>query len=129
MIRRLVALATFCAAAGMSAGRAQAPSVPPAYFIAEFQLTDPQGIKPYSAAVEGTFRPFGGHFVARTSRIVGLEGTPPRDRFIIIGFDTMAQARAWYDSPAYVKLRPIRQRSGITRAYLVEGLPASQADR
>jgi uncharacterized protein (DUF1330 family) len=109
-------------ALGASASAQEAKATSPAYFIAEFQLTDPEGIKPYSAAVESTFRPFGGRFIVRTNHILPLEGEAPKDRFIVIAFDSMAQAQAWYNSEAYVRLRPIRQRSGISRTYIVEGL-------
>jgi uncharacterized protein (DUF1330 family) len=95
----------------------------PAYFVAEFQLSDPEGIKPYSAAVESTFRPFGGHFIVRTNHILPLEGEAPKDRFIVIAFDSMIKAQAWYNSVAYSRLRPIRQRSSISRTFIVEGLP------
>lgn len=32
----------------------------------------------------------------------------------------MAQARAWYDSPVYRDLRPIRQRSATSRVFVVD---------
>ncbi|KML67743.1 DUF1330 domain-containing protein [Pectobacterium peruviense] len=40
-------------------GFASALAATPAYYIAEFQATDREAIKPYSAQVESTFRPFG----------------------------------------------------------------------
>jgi uncharacterized protein (DUF1330 family) len=52
-----------------------------------------------------------------------LEGNTPKSRLVIIAFDSLEQARAWYNSPEYAKIRPIRQRSGHTNAYIVEGLP------
>jgi hypothetical protein len=36
-----------------------------AYVVAEFQLTDPKGIKPYREHVASTLKPYGGRFVAR----------------------------------------------------------------
>lgn len=41
----------------------------------------------------------------------------------IIRFDSLKQARDWYDSPSYRELRKIRQRSGNTRAVIIEGTP------
>jgi len=46
-------------------GLAPALAATPAYYIAEFQATDLDAIKPYSAQVESTFRPFGGRFIVR----------------------------------------------------------------
>ena len=82
-----------------------------------------EGIKPYSAGVAGTFEPFGGRFVVRGGKIAALEGPPPGSRTVIIEFPSMERARAWYDSDAYRNLRPVRQRSDISRTYIIEGLP------
>lgn len=94
----------------------------PAYYIAEFQLTDPEGIKPYSQNVESTFKPFSGRFIVRGGNMDIREGFGAQGRLIIIKFDSLTQAKAWYESPAYQALIPIRQRSGNTRTYIVEGL-------
>lgn len=108
--------------AGLVPARAQPAATPRAYYVAEFELRDPEGIKPYSAGVAGTFEPFGGRYVVRGGRIAALEGPPPGSRTVIIEFPSMEQARAWYDSDAYRNLRPVRQRSGISRTYIIEGL-------
>jgi uncharacterized protein (DUF1330 family) len=103
-------------------GQAQPAAAPKAYYIAEFELTDPEGIKPYSAGVAATFRPFGGRFIVRGGKLEGLEGSPPGSRTVIIEFPNMEQATAWYNSPEYTALRPYRQRSGVSRTYIIEGL-------
>jgi len=51
-----------------------------------------------------------------------LEGEPPLPRTVVIDFPTMEQAKTWYDSPGYSKLRGIRQRAANTNAILVEGV-------
>ncbi|MBU68633.1 MAG: hypothetical protein CL858_24865 [Cupriavidus sp.] len=50
------------------------------------------------------------------------EGYSARERLIMIQFDSLAQTNAWYNSPEYQALIPIRHRSGNTRTYIVEGL-------
>jgi uncharacterized protein (DUF1330 family) len=104
-------------------GQAQSAATK-AYYIAEFELTDPEGIKPYSAGVAATFKPFGGRFIVRGGKLVGLEGPPPASRTVIIEFPSMERAEAWYNSPEYTALRPYRQRSGGSRTYIIEGLAA-----
>lgn len=101
---------------------AQAPSASksPAYYIAEFEVTDPEGIKPYSARVGATLEPFGGRFMVRGGRIAPLEGEPPK-RLVVIAFDSMEKAQGWYDSPAYQEIRPMRHKAAKSRAYIVEG--------
>jgi uncharacterized protein (DUF1330 family) len=95
----------------------------PAYYVADFELTDPEGIKPYRDQVDATFERYGGRYIVRAAQLEGLEGNPPSHRLVIIQFDSIEQARAWYNSPEYAKIRPFRQRSGKTNSYIVEGLP------
>jgi len=102
--------------------QAQPTVTRPAYYVAEFELRDPEGIKPYSAGVGATFAPFGGHFIVRGGQLVGLEGPAPGSRTVIIEFPSMEQAQAWYNSEGYRNLRPFRQRSGLSRTYIIEGL-------
>jgi hypothetical protein len=40
-----------------------------------------------------------------------------------VAFDSMEQAQAWYDSPSYRAIRPIRHQSAKSRVYIVEGAP------
>ena len=98
------------------------PAAAPAYYMAELELTDPDGIRPYSAAVASTFEPFGGRFIVRGGEASPLEGEGPKGRFVVIAFDSMEKAQAWYNSPAYQKLKPIRQRSGNSRTFIVQGI-------
>ena len=53
---------------------------------------------------------------------VPLEGESPKGRLVIIEFDSMEKAKAWYNSPAYTQLRPTRQKAGRSNVYLVQGL-------
>lgn len=96
---------------------------PPAYYVAEFEITDPEGMKPYSAGVEATFKPYGGHFVVRGGKIISLEGTAPKRRRVVIEFESIEKAQAWYNSAEYTELRKVRQRSANTDVYLIEGVP------
>lgn len=107
----------------MSLLQAQTPAKAPAFYVADFELTDPEGIRPYSANVASTFEPFGGRFIVRGGAVTPLEGDPPKGRLVVIVFESKEKAQAWYDSPAYVELRPQRQKSGRTRAFIVEGTP------
>lgn len=104
-------------------GMFSAVAATPAYYVAEFQATDREAIKPYSAQVESTFRPFGGHFIVRGGEPDVKEGFGAQGRLVIIQFDSLKKAQDWYNSPAYQKIIPIRHRAGNSRTYIVEGLP------
>jgi uncharacterized protein (DUF1330 family) len=101
---------------------AQAPSASklPAFYIAEFEVTDPEGLKPYSARVASTLEPFGGRFIVRGGKIAPLEGEAPKG-LVVIAFESMEKAQAWYDSPAYQELRPIRHKAAKSLVFIVEG--------
>jgi uncharacterized protein (DUF1330 family) len=112
---------------GVAAIHAQTPTQPrPALYVAEFEVTDAEGIKPYSQQVEATFKLFSGRYVARSGKTVSLEGEAPK-RIVMIAFDSMEQAQAWYDSPAYRAIRPIRHKSATSRVYIVEGTPEARS--
>ncbi len=49
------------------------------------------------------------------------EGPAP-DGIVILQFPTMADAKAWYDSPGYQKALPHRQRAADYSMVFVEGL-------
>ena len=121
-----VACVTFGAfGTGAILAQTQNPPRGPAFYISEFELSDPEGIKPYSQQVEATFAPFTGRYVVRGGQTASLEGDQPK-RIVMIAFDSMAQAQAWYDSPAYRAIRPIRLQSAKSRVYIVEGAPEAR---
>ncbi len=103
---------------------AQAPSASklPAFYISELEVSDPEGLKPYGARVAATLEPFGGRFLVRAGKIAPLEGEAPKGRLVVIGFESMEQAQAWYDSPVYQEIKPIRHKAAKSRTFIVEGL-------
>jgi uncharacterized protein (DUF1330 family) len=104
------------------APRAQQAKTPPGYVIAEVNVTDLATFQKYGEKVPETLAPFNHHYVVRSVKTQSLEGDPPRGGIVIIAFDSVEQARAWYDSPAYAAIRPIRQSAATSRLYIVEGL-------
>jgi len=42
---------------------------------------------------------------------------------VVIAFDSTEKALAWYNSPAYQAIKPIRQGSSTSRMFMAEGLP------
>jgi uncharacterized protein (DUF1330 family) len=110
-------------ALGATSIHAQQPTPKrPAYYISEFELTDPEGIRPYSARVESTFAPFSGRYIVRGGNPTSLEGEAPK-RFVVIEFDSVEQAQAWYNSAAYAEIKPIRHNSAKSRVFILEGTP------
>ena len=101
----------------------RAQNTPPAYLVAEEAIHDMVTFtKEYGPKVPATLQPYGGRFVVRGGRLAALEGDAP-PRFVIIAFDSLEKARAWYNSPAYQQLAPIRQKASKTTLFIAEGVP------
>jgi uncharacterized protein (DUF1330 family) len=60
-------------------------------------------------------------------RIEHLEGSWQPKQLVVLEFETMDQARAWYESAAYQQAIPLRQRASTSSLLLVEGLPVPAA--
>ena len=109
--------------AGAKAIHAQQPKAPPAYVIAEVEVTNPTTLKKYSEKAPQIVASFNGHYVVRGGgKIQSLEGEPPKGFIVVIGFDSAEKAREWYDSPAYSAIRPFRQSSTKIRLFIAEGV-------
>jgi uncharacterized protein (DUF1330 family) len=120
------------AAAGVI--HAQQVKTPPGYIIAEVEVTDPAALQKYGAQAPGIVTAYNGHYVIRGGKPQVLEGEAPKGFIVVIGFDSVEKARAWYDSPEYTAIRSIRQNATKSRLLLAEGVapnaeitPAPQA--
>lgn len=107
---------------GVMVIHAQQTKTAPGYFIAEVQVSDPAKMQQYVSQFPPTLAPFHHEYLVRGDKIQALEGEAPKGAVIIIAFDSVEQARAWYDSPAYAAIRPIRQSAATTRAFIVEAV-------
>ena len=91
---------------------------PPAYTVAEVEVTDPETYKQYIAV---GVPPTDGHFIARGGSIYVVNGAPPK-RIAIVQWQSLEKAKAFYESEAYKRVIPIRDKSSIFRAYVIEGV-------
>jgi uncharacterized protein (DUF1330 family) len=95
----------------------------PAYFVAEVEIHDPAGFKPYADRFQATLAPFGGRLVSFGAPIVPFEGIEATTaRAAIVVFPSVQAGHDWFASPSYREIAPIRQKSARTRAFYVEGL-------
>jgi len=94
----------------------------PAFIIADIDVTDPAGFDSYRQLVAPTIGAAGGNYRVRGGVFEVLEGDYRPNRLVILEFESMAAARAWYGSDAYAPVKAIRLRSAATNVILVEGL-------
>ena len=77
----------------------------------------------YMERIQDTLDPYGGRFLIHGGRVDVREGSWSGD-IVLIGFRTPADARDWYDSPAYQQIKDLRTDHIDGDVLLVEGVPA-----
>ncbi|WP_440099951.1 DUF1330 domain-containing protein [Streptosporangium sp. H16] len=94
-----------------------------AYAIAHLRDAAPHPeIAEYVERLPGTFEPHGGRYLVHVTQHEVKEGSWPGN-VVMIGFPGIAEARAWWDSPAYREIAPLRSRHIEGDIILVEGVP------
>ena len=80
---------------------------PPAYFIGEISVKDENNYtSEFLPLARKSIAEGGGKYVAGGfHKTVAFSGEPPPNRVVIIHFENMDKAKAWYDSPAYREAR------------------------
>ena len=93
------------------------------YWIAHVKVTNPDKYKEYVSRNGVAFEKFGGQFVVRggaAERRAGDGGG--RDRHIVLEFESLAQAKACYESAEYQEIIPIRDAGADVEMVIVEGV-------
>lgn len=94
-----------------------------AYAIAYLNDVDfGEAIIEYIEKIDATLAPYGGRFIVHGGKLTPAEGEWTGD-IVIIEFPDVAAAAAWYDSPAYQEILPLRTEHSSSIAALVEGVP------
>jgi len=99
----------------------------PAYIVAHLRVTDAEAFESYRAQVPDVIRRHGGRYRIRGGRAYPLEGDWPVERLVVLEFESVEAARAFYDSPDYQRLIPLRQAGAEGTLAIVEGVPPESA--
>ncbi|MFG2138041.1 DUF1330 domain-containing protein [Streptomyces sp. NPDC048650] len=94
-----------------------------AYAIAHLRPTTAPhpDIARYLDRIQATMEPFGGRFRVHNAKVEVVEGSWP-GFVVVIEFPGTDRARAWYDSPAYQEILPLRTRHIAGDVVLVPGV-------
>jgi uncharacterized protein (DUF1330 family) len=92
-----------------------------AYVINDMEVTDPQRLEEYKKLSPATVAQYGGRFLARGGHTEVFEGSWTPKRLVILEFPSVAQAKAWVNSPEYAPARSIRQQASRSNIVVVEG--------
>ncbi|MFJ7202536.1 DUF1330 domain-containing protein [Streptomyces sp. NPDC098789] len=83
----------------------------------------------YIEEIQATMDPFGGAFLVHGTTPEVLEGPFP-GTVVLISFPDLDRARAWYASPAYQEILPLRTRHMPGEVVLLDGVaPGYDATR
>jgi uncharacterized protein (DUF1330 family) len=92
-----------------------------AYVVVQESIQDQATFDAYRKDVPATVAAHGGRFIVRGGALTVVEGEWPLPRLVIIEFPTRAAAEAWYSSPAYRAILPLRLKSSTGNFVIVDG--------
>lgn len=93
-----------------------------AYVILDITVHDPASYKEYAKQSGPALEQMGGRFLVRGGTVHPLEGNWSPQRCVVLEFDTVEQARAWYDSDLYAGPKKLRHAASTGQAIIVEGV-------
>jgi uncharacterized protein (DUF1330 family) len=94
-----------------------------AYVIVDVDVTDPEAYREYTAQTPGTVAQYGGRWLVRGGAYETIEGQWSPKRIVVIAFESVEQARRWYQSPEYQAILPLRLKHAKTNFLtIVEGV-------
>lgn len=92
-----------------------------AYIVVDARSSDPERMVEYRRLSSIAVERFGGRFLVRGGAYEILEGSWQPQRLVVIEFESMEKAKAFYDSPEYVAAREARAGVSSFDMVLVEG--------
>jgi uncharacterized protein (DUF1330 family) len=97
--------------------------MPVAYLIARARIDDPVQYRKYAELAGPIIAKFGGRPLARGGRFEVLEGPTGFNRFVVLEFPSLEQARAYFHSDEYqAAARFRREGGGVLEVVIVEGI-------
>lgn len=94
-----------------------------AYLLAEASVTDPVAYETYKQLAQTAIAQYGGRYLVRGGASEVLEGgwsKPPR--LVVVEFESVEQAKKFYDSPEYRVARAARKEAADMNMLVVQGV-------
>lgn len=93
----------------------------PAFVVVEIEVTDSVKYEKYKQLAPPSIRKYGGRYLVRGGEVQVLEGNWSPKRFVILQFESVDKAKAWWNSPEYREAKLLRQASARTAMICVPG--------
>jgi len=95
---------------------------PGAYAVIDIsEITDAETFKQIAPKSGPAMAAAGGQYIMRTDKITTLDGTAPQ-RYLVIAFDSVDKAKAWFSSPAQKEVDALRVKATKSRVFIAEGM-------
>lgn len=94
----------------------------PAYVIFDVEIRDMNRYQEYMKGVKPVIEAAGGKYLARGGHHKVYEGDWQPRRIVLFEFPSVADFESFYNGPAYLALRPLRDACSSARLVSVEGL-------
>ncbi|UCV13359.1 DUF1330 domain-containing protein [Quatrionicoccus australiensis] len=93
------------------------------YIVAEVKVHDADAMARYRLMSQAAVEQYGGRFLVRGGAAEILEGkwTPPQ-RMVVVEFDTVDQAKRFYDSAEYQAARKTRENAAEMNMLVIAGV-------
>jgi len=80
-----------------------------AYLIVRIAITDWSRYREYTARTPAVVAQYGGRFIVRGGEMETLEGPDETRRVVVIEFPTLAQAKTFFQSAEYTRVKQYRE--------------------
>ena len=91
------------------------------YLIGDIEVTDPDTYAKYVAGVPETVALYGGTYLVRGVQGEVAEGSWTPKRLVVLEFESLERAKAWYNSPEYADLKKLRQSASKGNLIFADG--------
>ncbi|HLO64011.1 MAG TPA: DUF1330 domain-containing protein [Azonexus sp.] len=93
------------------------------YIVAEVKVHDTDAIARYRQLSTAAVEQYGGRFLVRGGASEILEGKwSPPERMIVVEFESVAQAKRFYDSTEYQAARKVREQIAEMNMLVISGV-------
>ena len=93
-----------------------------AYIIADVTVTDVEKMANYREWSTKAMQEHGAQVLVRGGAFEVLEGPWTPSRLVLLAFESMDKAKAFYNSQTYTHARSLREGAGVMRMVVVEGV-------
>ncbi|MYB77500.1 MAG: DUF1330 domain-containing protein [Chloroflexi bacterium] len=92
------------------------------YAIIHNAVTDESLYAEFREQAAATIEKYGGRYLVRGGAAEAVEGDWVPDRIVVVEFASVAQAKAWFNSPEFAAAKQVRAKCAEAIVAIVEGV-------